>query len=170
MVKIFWDKWFKSRARKLKIFFNLGECILRLVFQILHSGAFQTTKIKNFLQPWWRYSAISDSSPSFWGTPDHENQKNFNLGEYVLRYAFQILYFGAFQTTKIKNVLQPWWRYSAISGSSPSCWRVPDHENEKFSSTLVNIFWDKQSKSSILEHSRPRKSKIFFNHGEDILR
>ena len=46
-----------------------------------------------------------------------------------------------FRSSKFKNFLQPWWRYSVIN----------------------------MLKSFILEHLRSSKSKIFFNHGEDIL-
>ena len=142
---------------------------------------------------------MGSPNPSFWGIPDHENQKFsstilkifwdaqsksfilrhsrprkskifFNHSEDILRWAVQILHSEAFQTMKIKNFLQPWWRYSEISSPNPSFWDIPGHENQKFSSTMVKIFWDKQFKSFILRHSRLWKSKIAFNHSEVILR
>ena len=145
-MKIFWDELSKffilehSRPQKLKIFFNHGENILRWAVQILHSGAFHTTKMKTFIQPWWIYSEISCPNPSFWRIPDHENQK--------------------FSSTMVN-----------IFWDMPSKSFILEHsrpQKSKFSSIIVKIFWDKRSKLFGLGHSASWKSKKIFNHGEYI--
>ena len=75
---------------------------------------FRSSKMKNFLRPWWRYSVMN-----------------------VLK-SFILVHF---LSSKFKNFLQPWWRYSVIN----------------------------MLKSFILEHLWSPKFKNFFNHGEDTL-
>ena len=148
MVKIFWDKWLKS--------FILGNSWPR-------KSKFSSTMVKIFWDKPFKYFILEHSRA-------RKLKIYFNLGEYILRYVVQVLHSGAFQITKIKNFLQPWWIYSEISILNPPFWSISDHENQKFSSTMVKIFCDKWFKSFILGHSRSRKSKIFFKLGEYILR
>ena len=68
------------------IFLHLSHILLIWKFkaEIGHSKPFQSIKIQNFLQPWWRYLKKSKD---------------------------EIGHSKPFQSFKIQNFLQPWWRY-----------------------------------------------------------
>ena len=65
------------RAVKFKIFFNHGESTLwssEISMKIIHFVVFQSTRVQNFLQPWWKYSLILwdiYENPSFCCISEH---------------------------------------------------------------------------------------------------
>jgi hypothetical protein len=88
------------RSLNLNFFFNHGEVLNELLPKVIHSGAFQNSWIKNFLQPWciikwtftkdlsfycisdlliWKFSSTIEwtftQNHSFWCIPDLMNWK-----------------------------------------------------------------------------------------------